>query len=287
MNVLCWSLSKSDKNETEFYPYVIDMYYLSMVMAKQLGYRIVFYGITNAIKHLAEVCDEIINIDNLDYQFYDDIKVHIWRTRRDDYAIIDGDVFLYKRLNFRENFISKKYDIRVESEQKLSSKPNDSTHSSLNLLKHIGINKKIFEWESYTHGNSFCTGIVYWDNIEFKHYYIQQYYELRKWLLDRKSYLEDNIPYLKGDNSILSHIICEQLLARLVFHYNLNADVLITNDENSYSHIQGRAKFFEADIYIGIGLLVREIKEHRKLGFTTNLNVKKIYIELAKLHGAL
>ncbi len=287
MNTLCWSLTKPNKNTTEFSEYVIDMYYLSMVMAKQLGYRIVFYGNSVAIEKLRELCDEIINIDNLHYEFYDDIKVFIWETRRDDYVVIDGDVFLYKRLLFRENFIHKKYDIRVDTLQQLSKKEVDSTKSSINLLEHLGISKKLFEWNYYKGGDSYCTGIIHWNNTEFKEYYIQQYYILRKFILDNRNFLEENIQYLKSDSSILSHILCEQTLYKLMDYYNLNADILAFNDENSYTHIQGSTKFRNPDVYIGIGLLVRELRRLRKNGFTHNLNIKQIYVELAKLHNAL
>ncbi len=297
MNTLCWSLTKNNGDKTDFFPFMYDMYYLSMVMAKSLGYRTVLYGNSNAISKLREVCDEVINIDFLDYQFFDDPKVYIWATREGDYATIDGDIFIYKRLNFDENsFVNKPVDLIVEEFQPLNDWDKSLGRINLDapiphawrLFNSQNPSSCVFEWNYYKETDSYNSGLVYWKNKEFRKYYVENYYKLREWYIDRREFFHQNSHTMKVNVSISSHFICEHLMRRLVHYYSLNVKSFNQTQQNSYTHLVGSDKFVNPDHYLGIKFLVEEIKNLKNLGFMNpKLNIEKIYIELSKLHKVL
>jgi hypothetical protein len=293
MNTLCWSLTKSKSDTTDFGEYVYDMYYLSMAMAKNCGYRTVLYGNSNAIERLKSICDEIINIDFLDYQFYDDPKVYIWATRQGEYATIDGDVFIYERLNFDNNsFTSKKIDLIVEEFQPLSGASNltEPVPKAWRLFNLQNPSSCIFEWEFYENVDSYNTGLIHWKNNEFKKYFVQSYYNLRRWYIYNKPYFDEHDITLRTNLSVSSHFICEHLMRRISYYYKLNVKALQNDTEQKYkyTHLVGTDKFTNPDHYLGIKILVDEIKYLKSMGLHGHkLNIEKIYIELSKLYGAL
>jgi hypothetical protein len=294
MNTLCWSLTKNNGDTTDFFPYMYDLFYLSMIMAKKLGYKIVLYGNSNAIRNLKELCDEVINIDGLDYQFFDDPKVYIWATRDGDYTTIDGDVFLYERLNFREDYLSR-FDLRVDKFQPLNDWDKQSgklnydgpVPTAWRLFNEQNPEKSIHFWNRYTETDSYNTGIVHWDNEKVKRFYVQHYYKLRQWYINNRPYFEYHSKTMRNNVSISSHFICEHLMRRVAHYFNLNVESLKNNGKNSYTHLVGSDKFTNADHWLGIKLLVERIKQYRAEGHTTNFDIKGIYIELSKLYGAL
>ena len=99
---LVWSLANRNP-QNPHNQYVYDMFYLSIHMAKDLGYETVLYGTTDSIVRIGEYVDEVYNTDNIEYILFDDLKMHIWENRNDDYATIDGDMFLFSKLKFNDN----------------------------------------------------------------------------------------------------------------------------------------------------------------------------------------
>jgi hypothetical protein len=93
---------------------------------------------------------------------------------------------------------------------------------------------------------------------------------------------------MKVNVSISSHFICEHLMRRLVNYYSLRVMALHSTQPKSYTHLVGSDKFTKADHYIGIKLLVEEIKYIKSMGlYNPKIDIEKIYMELSKLHGAL
>ena len=277
MNTLCWSLTKSKNDPIKFHQSVYDMYYLSISMAKQLGYTTVLYGNSDAIENLKDIVDSVVNIDFLDYQLYDDPKVFIWYSRKGEYATIDGDVFLYNRLKFRSDSDSR-YKLSVENNQIMIDKTTKSTY---NMFCTQGSNKIIPFWDTYR-TDSFNTGIIKWNDTSLRNTYISYYHLFRKWYMDNKNNM--NLP---PDISISSHIICEQLLYKLMINNGYNVDVLKTNGENSYSHFVGSQKFTDPEKFIPIKLLVDEIRNLKNMGLTNRMDIKRIYFKLAEFYGAI
>ena len=274
MNTLCWSLTKSKNDPIKFHQSVYDMYYLSIAMAKQLGYQTVLYGNSDAIENLKEIVDSVVNIDFLDFQLYDDPKVYIWYSRNGEYATIDGDVFLYERLKFRGES-DNRYKISVETTQKMG---NRIIYDNYNLISNNLPQQLKSIWPTYR-TDTFNTGIVKWNDDNLKKIYIEYYYLMRNWYNANKNNLNINL-----DIGANSHIICEHLLYKLLMNGGYNVDILKTNSENSYSHFNGFDKFTNPDKWIPIKLLVDEIKNIRKIGLTNKIDIKKIYLELIKLY---
>lgn len=274
MNTLCWSLTKSKSDPIKFHQSVYDMYYLSIAMAKQLGYNTVLYGNSDAIENLKEIVDSVINIDFLDFQLYDDPKVYIWYSRKGEYATIDGDVFLYERLKFRGES-DNRYKISVETTQKMT---NRIIYDNYNLISNNLPHQLKSIWSTYR-TDTFNTGIVKWNDDNLKKLYIEYYHLMRNWYNANKNYLNINL-----DIGANSHIICEHLLYKLLMNGGYNVDILKTNSENFYSHFNGFDKFTNPDKWITIKLLVDEIKNIRKIGLTNKIDIKKIYLELIKLY---
>jgi len=285
MNTLCWSLTKNRGDISEFFPYMYDLYYLSMAMARELGYNVVLYGNTSAIQNLKDIADSVINIDFLDYQLFDDPKVYIWASRADEYATIDGDVFLYKRINFRDTH-NGNITVAVENNQTLSI---GQTSRAYNLFSECGVNRVIPFWESYR-TDSYNTGIIKWNDVEAKNYYLSKYYEFRRWFLDKRDLMGNIEPSIVTNVSIGSHLVCEHLLYKMIKNFKLNVDVLKTNSYNdgAYSHFVGADKYTNIEKWLPIKLLVEEIREMKKhLGSSYRFNIKGVYMELAKFYGAI
>ena len=256
---LVWSLANRNPQHPHN-QYVYDMFYLSVHLAKDLGYETVLYGTTDAIVRIGKYFDETHNTDNLEYILFDDLKIHIWETRTDDYATIDGDMFLYSPIEFNTNpttFLS--FDELIKGD---SSK---SVNDSLKLLNEFNIVNLIPEWNTDSK-NSISTNLIRWKgNNGLLNYYIDSYKTLRKLFLDNEDVVKKRNSELASNKSLTSHILCEHLLERLISYYNLSYDEIRTNSKNSYSHWQGSEKF-ENKYKINSVKLIVEV--HKLLGGT-------------------
>jgi hypothetical protein len=256
---LVWSLANRNPQHPHN-QYVYDMFYLSVHLAKDLGYETVLYGTTDSIVRIGEYFDEIHNTDNIEYILFDDLKIHIWETRTDDYATIDGDMFLYSPIQFNTNpttFLS--------FEQLIKNDIPNSVTDSLKLLNQFDITTLIPEWD-ISSKNSISTNLIRWKgNNGLLKYYIECYKNLRKLFLDNEDTVKKHNSELVNNKSLISHILCEHLLERLVSYYNLSYDEIKINAKNSYSHWQGSEKF-ENKYKINSVKLIVEV--HKLLGGT-------------------
>jgi len=256
---LVWSLANRNPQHPHN-QYVYDMFYLSVHLAKDLGYETVLYGTTDSIVRIGEYFDEIHNTDNIEYILFDDLKIHIWETRTDDYATIDGDMFLYSPIQFNTNpttFLS--------FEQLIKNDIPNSVTDSLKLLNQFDITTLIPEWD-ISSKNSISTNLIRWKVIiGLLIYYIECYKNLRKLFLDNEDTVKKHNSELVNNKSLISHILCEHLLERLVSYYNLSYDEIKINAKNSYSHWQGSEKF-ENKYKINSVKLIVEV--HKLLGGT-------------------
>jgi hypothetical protein len=264
---LVWSLA----NRNPQYPhnqYVYDMFYLSAHLAKDLGYETVLYGTTDAIVRIGEYFDETHNTDNIEYVLFDDLKIHIWETRTDDYATIDGDMFLYSPIEFNTN-----PTIFLSFEQLIKNDIPNSVTDSLKLLNQFDITTLIPEWD-ISSKNSISTNLIRWKgNNGLLKYYIECYKNLRKLFLDNEDIVKKHNSELVNNKSLISHILCEHLLERLVIYYNLSYDEIKTNPKNSYSHWQGSEKFENKYKINSVKLIV---ESHKLIGGT----IKSVYNSL-------
>lgn len=222
-----------------------------MLMAKQLGYEIEFWGTSDAIQKLEGIPDYIRNIDNMDYELYDDIKVKIWETAGPNTTTIDGDVFLHNKLNLGGLWLNVDNKFTKLSETGLMC---------LNSFNKFDIKSVIPEWDS-TNTIGLNTGLVNWGmNSEFKKYYIESYWKLRNWYLEHQYDIVIQNPKLHNSYPAISHIICENLLYQLVTEYGIEYREFSKNPKNSYLHSAGEAKYKNGNLLMGIRLLDMEIK---------------------------
>ena len=263
---LIWGLQQKNKNQLHS-QFVYDMFYISIQMAKNLGYETVLYGTSDAIEKLGEYVDETYNTDNLDYKFFDDLKIYIWENRNDEYLTIDGDVFLHSPLKFKNQNSFVWIDSLVKKQKSGYAK------DCLDIINSFDLTSIVSEWNRDLK-IAYSTGLVKWKgNNGLLKYYIQSYKNLRNWFLKNERRLYEMNNELTSDKSLISHYLCEHLLQRIVEYYNLDFEEL--ENYNSYYHWQGNDKFENQDKINCIKFLT--IK-HKELGG----NIRYVYDLLAK-----
>ncbi len=275
---LIWSLAKRKYTNDEYHSeFIYDMYYLSIAMAKDLGYKTVLYGTSDAIEKLKSIVDEVINVDDIDFKLYDDIKIHIWASRNDEYITLDGDVFLYKRINLLENSYGKKIEIAYEKKDII---PHNTIKNALDVFNSYGPKSVIPEWNT-ENLISFNTGIIHWNNnSEFKKYYIESFLKLKEWYFPLKDEMESKNYLLTIEGGLPSHFICEHLMKNLATHYNIGTDEIGSNLQNKYDHWKGPSKFKDLNKINSLKILV-DTHKFRKQRFGTNpIRIEMVYNDL-------
>ena len=261
---LIWSLGNVVGNDEPHSDFVYDMFYLSIALAKDLGYQTAFYGTHNSFYNIKPYVNESYDYTWLDYRLYDDIKVNIWYERNDNFMTIDGDVFLYNRLEYDEYLsrglaiANKKIELIYEKKQTLTPQ----AEAALKVFNSFNPKQIIPEWD-FNNRFSICTGIIGWGkNSHFKKYYCESYSRLRNWFLENEKEMKAINPYLSKDSSVASHIICEHLLYQLANYYNIPKTEIISNSNNKYWHVQGPDKFRDIDFINNIGNFVKQHKSN-------------------------
>jgi len=230
---------------------VYTFFRISMLMAKELGYEIELWGTSDAIKRLEGIPHYIRNIDNMEYELYDDIKMKIWETAGPNTTTIDGDVFLYNKLSLGGLWLNVDEKFTELSE---------TGKQCLDSFNQFDIKSIIPEWDS-TNTIGLSTGLVNWGmNSEFKKHYIESYWKLRKWYLEHQYEIVISNPKLHNSYPAISHIICENLLYQLVKEYDIEYREFSKNLKNSYIHKAGEAKYKRGELLMGMRLLDMEIK---------------------------
>ena len=231
---------------------VYSFFRISMLMAKEAGYEIELWGTSDAIQKLNDVVDSVVNVDDIEYELYDDIKMKIWETATPNTTTIDGDVFLYNKLNLG--------GLWLNVDEKFTELSADGK-KCLDSFNEFNIKSIIPEWDS-TNTIGLSTGLVNWGkNDEFKKHYIESYTKLRRWYLDNQYDIVMKNAFLHNSYPAVSHIICENLLYQLVKEYDIEYKEFSKNPKNLYVHKSGEAKYKMGPLYGGIRTLENEIKQ--------------------------
>lgn len=280
---MVYSLVHLNNNKMNYHlDYTYDMFYVSMKMAKDLGYSVILFGSSDVLSKLHGAYDLCYDVSNMNFFLYDDIKIHIFNTLNgNDYCIIDGDLFLFERLNFGDEFDEELTSNKlIFSYEDFDVKPKEKI--VIDAIQHFNsFNPKsiIPEWNNINL-SSCNTGLLKWHGSnttnDFKKYYIESYMKLRNWYLDRLDAMNKN-ELLKTNRTISSHIICEHLLYQLVKHYKLGCLPMYKKRNNDYSHWKGPTKFNDVRMTDGIYQLSKAIKNKNGL---SNLSSKQIYVNL-------
>ena len=246
---LTYSLAK--RTPEPHFDIVYKFFRISMLMAKELGYEVELWGTSDAIEKLEGIPDYIRNIDNIEYELYDDIKMKIWETAGPNTTTIDGDVFLYNKLSLGGLWLN------VDEE---FTELCESGRECLESFNQFDIKSIIPEWDS-TNIIGLSTGLVNWGiNDEFKKYYIKSYWKLRRWYLDNQKDIVAKHPKLHNMYPVISHIICENLLYQLVKEYGIEYKEFSKNPKNSYLHKAGEAKYNGGHFKMGIKIICNELE---------------------------
>jgi hypothetical protein len=249
---IIYSLSK--RNPEPHPDIVYKTFYISMLIAKEVRCEIELWGSSDAIERLGTICDSVVNVDDVDYKLWDDIKVKIWEETNT--PTVDGDIFLYQNPKFGK---SLSIDAFIKSDI------SEKTIRDFNSFNPTAI---IPYWD-VDNINAFSTGIVNWgDNLDLKKEYVKEYRKLREWYFSKEAEMVEKNEYLSIKYPALSHIICENLMYQFAKHHNLEWTSLETTMK--YDHWYGDKKYNNSHKKAGITKLYDMVTK-------TNKNVIKCY----------
>jgi hypothetical protein len=231
---------------------VYKTFWISMKNSKETGHEIELWATSDAIQKLGNLADSVVNVDNFEFELYDDIKMKIWENIKPYQMTIDGDVFLYD-----SDLKPGGLWLSIDSE---FTNISEDGKSVLDTFNEFNPQQIIPEWDSKnTIGLS--TGLVNWGmNNEFKKHYIESYTKLRKWYLDNQ--FEMVVKNAKTHNMYpaISHTICENLLYQLVKYYGIEYKELKTNPNFGYLHKAGEDKYKNGEFKMGINIMYNELQ---------------------------
>lgn len=249
--------SLANKNKQPHSDIVYKMFYVSMRMAKEVRCEIELWGTSDAIQRLGGICDNVINIDNIDYKLWDDIKIKI--LEQSDTPILDGDIFLYHHPKFGNEL---SVDMFVKGHTNQNALDDFNSFNPMDIIPYWDVNNT----------KAFGTGFISWkNNDELKREYIESYKKLRDWYFKKESQMVEKNEYLSTKYSVISHIICENLMYQFASHNNMECIALPTI--NKYDHWHGDSKYMDSHKIRGISLLYDMIVD-------TNQSVEDAYRKL-------
>lgn len=212
---------------TKFLTY-IHSYRISIDNAIKLGYDCELYCDADT-KQLFSDLDIKINIIDTDINgLFDNVKSYVYTKRDDDFILIDGDLFLMKRLPEIES------DVLIEKHEPIY---NIIYKDTVEYLNKINVNKVVKEWVGNPRENIVNTGLLYIKNKEIKDIYVKRCFDLQKYIIDN---YDDRFKY---------HATCAQyLLSEIIDYYDLKClDFKNQSNSNAYYHLVGSDKFKDLD----------------------------------------
>jgi hypothetical protein len=246
---------------------VYKTFWVSMKNSKEMGHEIELWGTTDAIEKLGELADSIVNVDDFDFELYDDIKMKIWEGIKPYEITIDGDVFLCD-----SNLKMGGLWLNVDNEFKILSNEGKLILDTFNKFNPQQI---IPEWDS-TNTIGLSTGLVNWGmNEQFKKHYIESYWKLRNWYFENQYEMVMKNAKIHNMYPAISHIICENLLYQLVKYYGIEYKELNNNPNFKYIHKAGEEKYKNNAFVAGISTLFAELKFR-------NDTVQNLYTHIVK-----
>lgn len=191
------------------------------VECAKVHHKVLFYTDIETIPYLNIGDVEVKLIDTDGFYFVDDFKVHLLSVIAENEILVDTDLFLFRELKL-ENGFDAYFDFMDNSKQNWYTE-------YLNWFIDNGIRDIIPEF-----GESNIVvpniGILKITNTELQKEYIDLYYKVRKWVLDRDNTITKGISIILG----------QYLLGILIQKYNVK---YCYNATNHYVHLSGPSKF--------------------------------------------
>ncbi len=208
--------------------WVVIYYKAAMRRARELGYKIKFYGCNFMYENLVDDIDEFVNIENEEFILTDDLKIFIHQKEGLDCVTIDGDIILESKLVLPE-------DCDVLFETKLLNTKNPKFNRYMDVFKKYNTSEYINSFD-YNGLHACNVGVLKFNNIHTKNLLINRYYEFRKWYLETIEPSENLTQW--NDPAI---IICEYYFGRLLEKNNISYK--FCRDFNDYTHYASELKF--------------------------------------------
>ena len=215
---------------------VLELYKISMERAKSFGHTIKFYGCEYSLNYLKEYYDEFVNIDDINFDITDDLKIYIHSKEDINCITFDGDIILENKLH-----IDTSCDVLFEQIEEFETNLQYHEHVTFKMLdvfKKYKIDEK-FKNFSFSPQYYFNVGVLKFKNQETKNLLIQSYYELKKYYLQNIEPYEKLIP----QGLIVSIIICQYYFTNIIKVKNIKVNFTKNNKQNKYIHYRGHLKF--------------------------------------------
>ena len=207
----------------------VECYRTSMYNSIKLGYECELYCDKKSKKYFSDLNVKINIIEKDINGLFDNVKAYVYTKRNDDFILIDGDVFLMKRLpELTGDILIEKY----EAIYHLLYRP------TVNYLNSINVGDVIPEWVGNPNQHTINAGLLYIKNKQIKDIYSKRCFELQNFIMNGNY-----------DNRFEYHATCAQyLLSEIINYYNLECKDFQKNSEpNTYYHIAGIGKLKNLD----------------------------------------
>tara|TARA_B100001564_G_C20607473_1_gene655882 strand:+ start:169 stop:927 length:759 start_codon:yes stop_codon:yes gene_type:complete len=230
--IFSFSLQIGDYKEVN---YVLDLYKASMIKARDYGHSIKLYGCDFTLEYLKGYYDSKVNISNIDCLITDDLKMYIHSIEPAGSITFDGDIILNSELK-----INKSADIVFERRERMRHIVQGKKHYMPPLLKIFSKYKaaKHVQDFNYNELRYYNVGILYFRTEEIKNSFLNAYYNIRKFYLDKIEPTEKLI----SKNIIVSSMLSQYYFACIVNTNNIECDFTLRHSENSYMHYLGNFK---------------------------------------------
>lgn len=214
-------------NDVEKREIILEYYKKSISRAKSLGYEIELY--TNH-EVLTNLVDKVYWV-NQDYIFWDAYKFIPLEERDDDFLLIDGDVFMHKKLPElnQHDFYFDTFEIGEKNYSNIYKK-------NVDILTELGIGDFIEEWKPDVKKIT-CCGILYFNDKKFQKLYLD------KWKIFYK-FVEENEGKVSYQHC--TAIGAQYLLTLLMEYHNKSYHYFssqLKEMNEYYIHYAGKDKF--------------------------------------------
>lgn len=157
----------------------IKNYYLESIgRAKKVGYTVEMY--TNC-DWFNTVVDRVY-IRERKSLLWDSYKFIPLLERKDNFILLDGDVFLDKQIN-----LSPIHDVIFDTYE--TGNWNILYSRTVNKLTELGVDKVVPEWKALPQEVMSC-GLLYFNDTEFKDLYVDRWYKIEKFIEENKNEID-------------------------------------------------------------------------------------------------